>query len=263
MDDELKAILNAGWNQGSLIYLSREDRDLFGLVGSTDLYIVASHPCDVVSQDFERDPIVELLPIRQIEAMDGNFAFGKNPRKLQVAMGPNIWEIETAIKVSVPRTTLSSRAPVETMQDEDRKLFARWLSDRYARSVFATEFNNRLASVSRKIESLVKRASENISGVYVAVSSEELAVGQNYEIVIVVTMRSAHFSESGRWTVVSEIVDKLSDVVRECEGIVLLDCRVVSESDMSLENLRQFARWDYAYMSVRAQDFESLPPQGS
>ncbi len=77
-----EAIRSAGWTQGSVLHAT-DDETVEGILPGVS-YLVLSHPCDVVSSSFERDPLVEITRTSPSPILDGNLTFGKNPRTLQL-----------------------------------------------------------------------------------------------------------------------------------------------------------------------------------
>jgi hypothetical protein len=47
--------------------------------------VLVSHDCDI-AQNPDVEPLVEVIDGRRIEAMDGNFAFAKNARRLHLTL---------------------------------------------------------------------------------------------------------------------------------------------------------------------------------
>jgi hypothetical protein len=62
-------------------------------LGLNEQYVVSSHPCDVVALDLDKEPSVELFLLKVIEKIDGNFSFGKNPRRLHVEINGCAFEM--------------------------------------------------------------------------------------------------------------------------------------------------------------------------
>ena len=82
---ELEAITANGWTQGSFLSADAA-RDLGLDGGGIDGWLIASHPCDVVARSLDNEPFVDVVPVRLIDAVEGTYAFGGNPRKLHVAI---------------------------------------------------------------------------------------------------------------------------------------------------------------------------------
>jgi hypothetical protein len=254
---DIERIRAGGWTQGSVLLGDAESTEA-GLEDNVR-YLVISHPCDVVSLSLERDPIVEVLRIEDRGTVDGNFTHGKNPRRLHLATSAGVIAVDFVGRAAVDRTVLASRSPNSNLTEDERRLLAAWLSARYARPAFADEFNRRLAPASRGIERVLKAAGKHMSGIYVATSLAELDAEDEYQVRIVVTMRSGDYAEAGLFAVASKGVDDLEDLVKPLAGIDLVSVELYSEDRVSVDALRTFARWDYDSLSFKEGDEAVFP----
>lgn len=249
-------IRGRGWTQGSLLRATD-----FGL-SDTELYLVISHPCDIVSSDFERDPTIEVMPARIVDSLDGNLTFGKNSRRLQVTHDGRYLEFVASEKLTIDRSQFAAVVPAGELEGGGQRLLASWLSARYARPAFADEFNRRMRPALKKIGKVLKSNGAHLSGIYVSTSAAELASDVRYELTIVATMLLEDFDVAGLFAEASEACDGLTSALAGLEGINLLSVELASEDEMSLDSLRRFRRWDYDDLSFRAGDEGTLPPAG-
>lgn len=223
------------------------------------MYCVVSHPCDVVSTSLDRDPFVELIPTGLAGTADGNLTFGKNSRRLHLRHDESILELAADAKFKIDRAALIGLNPVGALDEPERRLLASWLASRYARPVFADEFNLRMESATKNIAKIVKAAGAHMSGIYVGTTLDELDAGTPYSVTVVVTMLTDDFADSGTFATVSQACDQLDVAIRQSDGIDLLSLELVSEDEVSLDSLRRYARWDYDDLSFRAGDEATLP----
>jgi hypothetical protein len=156
------------------------------------------------------------------------------------------------------RSVLASRDPSDVLNEADRRIFAAWLASRYSRPAFADEFNRRTANSSKQIQRILKSSGGKVSGIYVGTTLAELAAGEDYDLVVAIAMRGEDFERPVDWATVSQAVDAIGDALRHATGINLVDCLLVSESEMTLEALRVYARWDYDSLSYKVGDFETV-----
>jgi len=247
-----------GWTQGSLLRLPVDSVSRVEL-DQDKQYCVISHPCDVVSSSFERDPFVELMPTQCVKTADGNLMFGKNPRRLHLPHDGSFLELAADSKISVDRTVLATISPSGVIGETQRKVLSSWLSSRYARPAFADEFNLRMAPASKSIIKIVKAGGEQMSGIYIGTSTLELEEHTPYELTVVITMLLDDFDDPDFWANVSEAGEQIGAEIRKAKGIVLKSVEVISEDGMSLDSLRKFARWDYDDLSFRSGDESTLP----
>ncbi|WP_312180833.1 hypothetical protein [Arthrobacter sp.] len=246
-----------GWTQGAL-FGGPEFEGQPGLPKG-NLFLTVSHPCDVVSTSFERDPFVEVMSVDQIEVVDGNFTHGKNPRVLHLERPHDAIGIRRDTKTALDRRTLLQFAPSDVLSETERRVLALWLAASYARPTFADEFNRRMAPARRAIERIFKAAGASMTGIYVATQLDEFDAETPYDASIAITMRVGDFENADVFTVASEAADTLGDTLRRLDGINLASIVVTSERDMTLEDLRSYARWDYDSLSLRDDDVETLP----
>lgn len=255
----IESVREAGWTQGSVL-------DVGSTAGATELssgdtYMVVSHPCDVVSASLEREPTVQLIMMHPIEVVDGNFTFGKNPRRLHIQLETGAFELRIAEMVTIDRGFLAVTTPTVTVDESQRRMLASWLAARYARPVFADEFNRRLDPARRGIEKILKTAGKHISGIYVLTSLDELPEGSPYRTAIALTMTTDDFEVPEMFAQVSDAGDAIAGLVRSMDGIDLASLDTVSEGDISLAHLRIYARWDYESLSHRDSEDTAFPPR--
>ncbi|MFG6444900.1 hypothetical protein ACFXQA_06460 [Microbacterium sp. P07] len=258
IDADILTVRSLGWTQGSVLTASATDLGLDGV--ETSQYIVASHPCDVVSLSFERDPHVELIPIDILEKTDGNLTFRKNPRKLHIEIKSGVVSIEAGNKFLIGRRILASLKPDFSLSESDRRIFAAWLSFRYQRAVFADEFNERLRPAQKSIETAIKKRGSKLSGIYLATQIDELPRDTAYSVSIVGTMLDEDWPSKTSWADCSELVEELKEAFDGVPGITVVSAELVAENDVSLSLLRTHARWDAESVSYREGDDAAYPP---
>lgn len=247
----------AGWSQGATLLATTEITT--DLIEAGQLYLVISHPCDVVSLDAQRDPFVELIKANVISQMDGNLTFGKNSRRLHLRLGQASVELRAAERLVVDRQLLATVSPQDVLGDGDRRLLAAWLASRYARPAFPDEFNGRLKTASRQIEKALRTKGEHISGIYITTELAELEPEVDYNVVIFMTMTPERFDTPSDYADVNEARDQIESALTAVDGIHLVDLSVVSEDAMTLDELRTLSRWDYDSISFREGNGSTLP----
>jgi hypothetical protein len=229
-------------------------------LGLNEQYVVSSHPCDVVALDLDKEPSVELFLLKVIEKIDGNFSFGKNPRRLHVEINGCAFEIDVATRRAISRSELAAVHPTFTLVESDRKMFAAWIASRYSRPVFSDTFNARMNPASRRIQRAMKSKGQYLSGIYVATHLAELEDGEAYPVIVAATMRAEDFGTPDRWADASEAVEEVEAALADISGVDLRQIDLISEAGMTLESLRTFARWDYDALSFKTGDVSTTPP---
>ncbi|TFB71901.1 hypothetical protein E3O06_11620 [Cryobacterium glaciale] len=250
---EVEEIRVRNWTQGSIV--SGSDLQLSTqVVGGDDpaaLYVVASHPCDVVNSDFIKEPHVDILPMNQIDSTDGSFTHGKNPRKLHLDWNGDAYAVDLIGRRTIDRRLLAGATPQGQLEAAVQRVLAAWLGSRYSRPAFADEFNARVEGTTSRIGKALKNNGQAMSGIYVATTLDELPSGSDYPLQMLFCMRTEDFVEPDLWGQVDEAAEQIAKLMRECEGVDLIDYEVKSEADTSLEELRTFARWDYDWLTFR------------
>jgi hypothetical protein len=121
-------------------------------VGSEDIFVIASQDCDICCDSYEEEPMFEVVVARHLpddDSEDGNFSFGKNPRRLQMRIErlgtESLYELNINERLVVPRSFLAEAqdGPSGSLSARDLEVFRRWLGRRYYRSALPTEFNER------------------------------------------------------------------------------------------------------------------------
>jgi hypothetical protein len=259
------------WRQGHI--LSKEavselrQQGFLPLDGFDDAWIVAiSHSCDLASSDFDAEPHAELIPGRPIEAraIDGNCAWGKNPRLLHVPVDEDVaLEFWAHQRLLVPRRELLRTVPdrERLLPPDQTEVLVRWVAKRYWRSAFPDEFNLRISEVANKVRgTLKKRGGVAMASIWVMLNSEdELPAEQDYEVAVrgVMTVDD-HENEEAR-TAVSDALEAVVRRMTACPGVLVRTWDVVPESDMSLDDVRYYKRWDYDDLSHREPGAASTP----
>lgn len=183
----------AGWRQGHVIERQSASPKLKALLEGTPpeltYWVVLTQDCDLIHESYEKEPEVEFLGCKLASVPDGNFAHGKNPRRIQLAA---VIANQSAIldglivqRFCFPRAVLEDFAPPPDCSvpvDQIRTL-VEWAARRYTRSAFPDEFNRRIRKAQVGFKKVLADNGAVISGVWLALnSSSELAAGEPYRI---------------------------------------------------------------------------------
>ncbi|MCI0629308.1 MAG: hypothetical protein L0Y44_01480 [Phycisphaerales bacterium] len=220
--------------------------------------IVISHDCDVLNQSITVEPQVELLKAIRSESQDGNIRFGKNPRRYEfdVVVGGNAvpHTINVNDRYSVPRDWLSHCGPDGTRKIDSQTVrsLAAWLARRYTRAAFPTAFNERTRSRAKEIRNTLKNG-VYMEGIYLLVDNRELSDSDHYNIEIRATMQREFFEDNAKRVKSQRVLDDVESLLASCEGVHVEKAELLSEKEFSLDDLRNFKRWDFDDLTVRAQ----------
>lgn len=247
MTDDVRAIREAGWRQGSIMALPQDGDTPEGY--APDLAVLLTHDCDLFHPSFDDEPRAEFVGGLLIDAPDGNFTYGKNPRRLQVALQgerAKFVDLRARSWFELERRTLANRTPDVRwrLADEDRVLLARWASRRYERSAFPDGFNVRRSSSNSRVRRMLKRGGVDLVALYATLEHEEKAQDDPYVLIITgVTTRSV-FDDAARRRQLIQLVDGIAAELSACDGIEVAESELQSEHQVTLEDLHLLAPLD-------------------
>lgn len=229
--------------------------------------VVVTQDCDLVHGSFEVEPFVELVIGRPVERADPVKMFGRNPRVLdllglagedRVPLRFNVHE-----KARVSRLALSDHAPCAShaIDEEDVDTITEWLAKRYTRAAFPDGFNERLIPAHKKIDKLLKKSGELITGIFLALSSwEELSEHDDYKVILRATARVQDLSHPDVEEDLASVVDAVAKTMGGCTGVAVIDAKLVSESSFTLDDMRMMQRWDFDFRSRSGQPGGEIVP---
>jgi hypothetical protein len=255
---ELEAILANGWTQGS--FLSADVARSLGLEGDrVEGWLVASHPCDVVSRSLGNEPFVDIVPVRLIDAVDGTYAFGANPRKLHVSIVERAFEADLIGRRTLSRELLGSVTPAGRLGKKDARTFAQWLGGRYSRPFFPDAFNKRRQPSLKRVNMILKRLGSNFSGVYIDVADVELPDDEAYIVTLLFTILPEVAVDPSAWADANKAADQIVALWNDEKGIVVDRHFVESEDDVPISMLRVYTRIDFDSYTIRGDDTGDQP----
>lgn len=262
------------WRQGTVVPANGVERlveadQLPAVWLQAELVLVVSHSCDLAAADFASEPYAEVIPAWRLEEIDGNRTHGKSPREYHLTVERGGGSVAVAIHAHerrfVDRQLLLSMEPGRPLDRESVRGLARWLGKRYWREAFPDAFNARLQPASEKIRRAMKRGGgPTLSGIYVQLSTlSELEEGQSYAVGILGAMRESDYEHSDCRDACQKTLDRLSELFDSMEGIEVTEYELVSEADVSLDDLRYYQRWDSADdLSLRSAESIIAPDPG-
>lgn len=234
-----------------------------------DVVLVVSHSCDLVSADFEAEPFAEVLRADIIAEVNGNFAHGKNPREYHVSTVLGGEPVAIALRVRnrcyVDRQALLSTEPREVLDPQLVRGIARWLGKRYWREAFPDAFNARVQRVLPKVRrSLGKSGGRLLAGIYLQLSPQgEATEGQPYVIGIIGAMRDPDYTVTELRDACQRTLDRITQLFGSVDGVDVEESELLSEADISLDDLRYYQRWDSADdLSLRTVEAAIVPEVG-
>jgi hypothetical protein len=268
-----KSIAEIGWRQGSILPMiivnMLKENSVAGLpedIKDLDLLIVVSHDCDIANSSFEAEPYAEIILARYlpVDKKNGQFFWGRHPRIFQFLTQSKelLYEISIHNKFSISRNLLLDSEPdtQRNIPKEIAKQICYWISKRYIRASFPDSFNNRISKAQKAIGDKLKKGNEAITAIYISTSDDELKDDEVYKILIRVTMQCKAYENLDLVTNCQNIVDFIELKLSECQGIDVLDSSLVSEAELSIDDLHFFKRWDYDYLSHSTDMPDEIAP---
>jgi hypothetical protein len=223
-----------------------------------DIAIVASHDCDVSSEDLAREPSAEILTAAVADHADGNLKHGKNPRQIQISVsddtGDMLYTANIDNRIRIDRKLLADVEPDDArrLDDDDRTTLPRWLTKRYDRAAFPDAFNNRVKTASSKIKRRLKTGGVHITGIWIGLQTErELPDDQEYDLQLWCVMKTEDYDEKDRRLKAQECAQDVAALVNGCQGLTVIHDTLAPEFEMTMENMRVLDRWDYDDLTIR------------
>lgn len=255
---ELEAITANGWTQAS--FLGADAARALGLDGDgIDGWLLASHPCDIVARSLDNEPFVDVVPVRLIDAINGTYAFGANPRKLHVIIDKRAFEADLIGRRTLHREQLGNVTPAGKLDKKSARTFAQWLGSRYSRPFFPDAFNNRRQPSSQRVNKILKRLGSSLSGVYIDVADAELADDEVYVVTLLFTILPEVAKDPSAWADANEAADQIVDLWNDEKGIIVDKHFVESEFNVPISMLRTYTRLDFDSYTIRGDDAGDQP----
>lgn len=225
-----------------------------------DLAVVVSQDCDVTNSSLVSEPTVEVIIGRPVLREDGGLKHGRNPRRIQFPTSTIDYEASVHDRFVLDRAPLRDRCPDEiTLVPAAVRSLASWLARRYDRVAFPTAFNIRVKPRQKTVFRELKRCGV-LSALYFLMSPRELPQDSDYQVVVCGAVTREHDNPTDREDAIKAL-DRLCHELGKCAGIVIQDYEVRSESEITLEDLRLYRRWDVDYISERATPPEASAPR--
>jgi hypothetical protein len=263
-------IATGGWQQGSVLpdaLVEHLATEYTGVWPDRRVVLVLTQDCDLVHPSYEVEPSVELIAGGLVDAADNGLRHGRNPRRLHVDVehekGTSVLAISIHNRLVVRRAELEDYAPHESthLGPEQRRLVCEWVAKRYVRAAFPDAFNSRVQAAHKKIEKALKRGGEHVTGLFLMIDpDEEREEGQDYRLVLRVTARTELLADEKTEVALVNLAQGIANALAACNGVVVENHELVSETQFTLEDLRFFKRWDWDYRSHSGEPGGDVAP---
>lgn len=264
------------WRQGAIIPADLPGLDVgkFSLnpaMGPDDLLVLISQDCDICCRSFKDEPFAELLVGRRSTATvpDGNFAHGKNPRRLELTIeqpgGPRVYTFFVRERQFILRSLLAEtdRAPSGGIGDANIATTRQWMARRYTRSALPTNFNARTRSQRDKIAQRLKPLGVLVRSIHLKLNSLlELPNDEAYGIDVIILIDPKGCPDPPADKRVTEFVGTILEELDACPGIDVGKVEALLPRDITLEEVSELLRWeDPEYLSYQDGTPDSLTPR--
>lgn len=256
---------NLGWLQGSLVK-QENILQLLTIFGDEKLIrdssnialIVASGSCDVANPS---DPFVEFSIARYKDSVDGNYNFNKNPRQLHCNLESSMEnsfciELMAYEKISIAKTQIPEGISPETgikFNKNELFFYVEWLSGRYNRPAFPTEFDRRIDKEWKKDKrkNEASKISENVMGIYAKVYPDaEIEEDQNYAVDLLAIVVPNLNKESEEYTKIEKFLRKYKEVLQKAKMDVG-EVQILTELRISVATFKQYKRFNMDDLSFK------------
>jgi len=208
------------------------------------VYIVLSQDCDVLNFSLEKEPVVELIAVKQIQQCNPELNTGKNPRRLHLDTNTN----ELFLEASPNNRYFISRAYLEFSSQSSIKITSRslkilinWIAKRYKRPGFPDAFNRRIDSrLIKKIKRVLSNEAIDTLGLFIRLNSEkELPENQAYKLILKLVVPKDVYENEASLANIQEGFDQILNSLETVKGITILEGSCVqSEDDITLYRVR-------------------------
>jgi hypothetical protein len=225
--------------------------------------VVISHDCDLV-EDVQREPDVEVIVGKFIDAASPNHTHAKSPNTLHLELAfdgqPRTVEFAATAKCRKSKASIAKERPDDRfiLDPKGLDILQTWLALRYRRAAFPDSLNKHLSELRETLQRIGKRNPHSIVGFYVYFEPEGEISDPNepYEVWIVVVYDHTRAEAEG---IAEEAAKKISEKLEAkfktamgWRGIDLRRCDYSSDEEFSLYHARTFKNYPLDYISLRS-----------
>lgn len=246
--------------------------------------VVITHDCDLPHEgELCVEVIVAELVVKDPKP-DPQLAYAKNPRRLHLTYegadaAPLILELRHGDRRSVPKGDFVERAFKDkslTLPIDAKRALKQWLAARYGRPAFPNAFEERLRKVSgkRTVEQLIAKIlapyARYLVGLFFDLGEQrgaEVGEGEPYALSVSVVYDVTEGGTEAKSSA-ERVAAQLRDLFEKTYGkpdvateIALDACEPVSDTNLTLADLRRVDQWRLEYVSLQDEsngDFLSV-----
>lgn len=257
------AIKEKGWRQGSILQ-NNDVRDYLGDpdVNSDEIVsIVITQSCDLVHHSLEGEPSVEILVGKIVNKPNGNFRYGKHPRKLHICVrhadtNEQFVELVPHEKIVVARELLKDidPDPERYLPEQDLRVLTAWLAARYDRPALPDAFNDRVHASMKGQEKIAKRISDHVIALFINIHPfNDLLPDEVYSVILVAVV-SKNFK--GDLSEIEAEIDAFANLLRA--GNIEVTTKTLLENKAPFSLITNFNRYNLDYLSLRQDPVDPM-----
>ncbi len=256
---------NTEWRQGSIIPSALASKLGFILPEQTysNIAIIISHDCDIVEDNLENEPQIEIIIGQIIQEADPNRTYAKSPNKLhleiQVDGELRFVELKATNKHQVNKTEIASERPDRkfALKTTSREILQSWLALRYRRATFPDALNKHLSLLRKTLQDIGKKNPMAVIGFYISYDPDQEIVEpcNPYEVwIVVVYDHTVPAALSYADSAAQKILEKAEAKFKSPGGwqnIELKQCTAASDEEFSLSDAMSFKNYPLDYISLK------------
>lgn len=264
-------LIDAGWRKGACIsnissspidkYLSKAQREA---VNESTIAIIVLYDCALVHGDFSGEPYFQLL-IGNPVSPHSSFLNGRDPRTIHLKVRSNDgiehYAFDASSLVQLDRLELSVLQPDLSfdIDDFDLQLLVRWFTNRFTKSSFPDEFNNRVNK--KKADKFFKRFSDEVTAVLLSLSpcKEELPREEEYEARFIVLVDKQKLRSIKQKRIDGDIETAIRNLFDQDGNVKVSFVEITSEDNVTFDIMREYDNWASDYYSFRGNDASNIP----
>ena len=213
--------------------------------------------CDLIHHDLDAEPNVEVAFAKHVDKPNKGYTWSKNARELHLrdASLDQSLAFQSRHRKQLARHELCRCAPAsDGLHLDSVRLLARWVSRKYFRAAFPGAFNNRLRAKENKIKKLLQKNAGHFHEIHINVAAEELPDGQDYNVIVLCIAADESAEGQEDYEATQQLGKDFQKLLDECDGINVVECEVRYRSEVTLEDLDPFQRWDFDSITIRQSD---------
>lgn len=266
--DRAQAISN-GWRQCS-IFNKASSPILYDQIPSNHqsesyYYLILSHLCSLLNGNLELEPTLEYIVCENIDSIDGNNTYGKNPRVLDLEINElNKLKIRALQRSRgfINKVSIQKEKPLVSSISNEQSV-TRWMANRYITTALPDEFESRISKQKSKLAKVfASDIGKKCKSVYINLNefTIDLQKNENYVLHIFFVLQDSDFkayfeTEDNPNSVFNKFLTNISSKIEGCEGIVLSKATFINEKTLTVAQLEsgKLKRWQFDYVSLGKQ----------